>query len=94
MALAQQGKPIDGKLLDNYANRGIEYETKIEEGCRFICILELPTPTFDTIDKLEYRLSNLLQNDRRKSTNYFRYDDLCSLDTIHVEIAPEKKGNK
>ncbi|CAF4506320.1 unnamed protein product [Rotaria sp. Silwood2] len=76
MALAQQGKTIDVKLLDNYVNR------------------ELPVPKIDNIINLEDRLVRLLRSDKKKTTLCFRYNDLCSLDTIDVDVAPEKKGNK
>ncbi|UJR08914.1 hypothetical protein I4U23_013167 [Adineta vaga] len=74
MALAQQGKNIDEKLLDNYAHR------------------ELPIPTLDSINTLENRLIHLLRNDQRKTTLCFRYNDLCALDTIQVDVVSEKKG--
>ncbi|CAF5138138.1 unnamed protein product, partial [Rotaria magnacalcarata] len=74
MALAQQGKIVDEKLLDNYINR------------------ELPIPTLDNLTELEDRLIRVLRSDQGKTTFCFRYGDLCSLDTIQVEVAPDKKG--
>ncbi|CAF3308914.1 unnamed protein product [Rotaria socialis] len=74
MALAQQGKIVDEKLLDNYVNR------------------ELPIPTLDNLTELEERLIRILRSDQGKTTFCFRYGDLCSLDTIQVEVAPDKKG--
>ncbi|CAF0978841.1 unnamed protein product [Adineta steineri] len=74
MALVQQGKAIDEKLLNNYVNR------------------ELPTPTIDNINTLEDRLLRLLRSEQRSSTLCFRYNDLCALDTIQVDVEPEKKG--
>ncbi|CAF0891827.1 unnamed protein product [Rotaria sordida] len=74
MALVQQGKNVDEKLLDNYVNR------------------ELPIPTLDALNELEDRLIRILRSDQGKTTLCFRYGDLCSLDTIQVNVAPEKKG--
>ncbi|CAF3957253.1 unnamed protein product, partial [Rotaria magnacalcarata] len=76
MALAQQGKIVDEKLLDNYINR------------------ELPIPTLDNLTELEDRLIRVLRSDQGKTTFCFRYGDLCSLDTIQVEVAPDKKVDK
>ncbi|CAF1173442.1 unnamed protein product [Rotaria sordida] len=73
MTLAQQGKAIDEKLLNNYVNR------------------ELLTPTVEKITDLEDRLIRLLRNDQQKNTLCFHYNDLCVLDTIQVDLVPEKK---
>lgn len=90
MALALQGKPIDEKLLDNYVDRGIPFEEIISTDSLFE---ELPIPIIDTINNLEDRLIRLLRNNQAKSTLCFRYNDLCALDTVQIEIVPEKKGN-
>ncbi|CAF2591171.1 unnamed protein product [Rotaria sp. Silwood2] len=74
MALAQQGKIVDEKLLDNYVNR------------------ELPIPTIDPVNELEDRLIRILRSEQGKAIFCFRYGDLCSLDTIQMNVAPEKKG--
>ncbi len=55
---------------------------------------ELPTPTIDSINNLEDRLIRLLRSNQEKSVLCFRYNDLCALDTIQVDVIPEKKGNK
>ncbi|CAF1157950.1 unnamed protein product [Rotaria sordida] len=73
MTLAQQGKAIDEKLLNNYVNR------------------ELLTPTVEKITDLEDRLIRLLRNDQQKNTLCFHYNDLCVLNTIQVDLVPEKK---
>jgi hypothetical protein len=39
-------------------------------------------------------LVRLLRSNQRNSTLCFRYNDLCSLDTIQVDVVPEKKGNQ
>lgn len=57
------------------------------------CLLELPIPTLDSLNELEDRLIRILRSDQGKTTLFFRYGDLCSLDTIQVEVVPEKKGN-
>ena len=90
MALAQQGKTIDEKLLDNYVNRGTRHDIY---DCHFLLLLELPIPSIDPINDLEDRLIRTLRNDQSKNSLCFRYGDLCSLDTIQVEVAAEKKGN-
>ncbi|CAF0924773.1 unnamed protein product [Adineta ricciae] len=76
MALAQQGKNVDERLLDNYMNR------------------ELPIPTIDSSKELEDRLLRILRNEQGKHALCFRYGDLCSLDTIQVDLAPDKKVDK
>jgi sorting nexin-8 len=58
----------------------------------FFDILELPIPTLDSINELEDRLIRLLRSDQGKNALCFRYGDLCSLDTIQIDVAPEKKG--
>lgn len=58
---------------------------------RFL-LLELPTPTLDSINSLEDRLIRLIRNDQRSTTLCFRYNDLCALDTVQVSVVPEKKG--
>ncbi|CAF3840896.1 unnamed protein product [Adineta steineri] len=72
MALAQQGKNADEKLLNNYVNR------------------EFPIPTLDTINNLEDRLLRILRSEQGKNELCFRYGDLCSLDTIQVDLAAER----
>jgi hypothetical protein len=57
-------------------------------------LLELPIPTIDSLNDLEDRLIRLLRTDQGKNALCFRYGDLCSLDTIQVEVASEKKGTK
>ena len=57
-------------------------------------MLELPIPTLGTLNELEDRLIHILRNDQGKATLFFRYSDLCSLDTIQMNVAPEKKGEK
>ncbi|CAF0927168.1 unnamed protein product [Adineta ricciae] len=74
MALAQQGKNVDERLLDNYMNR------------------ELPIPTIDSNKELEDRLLRILRNEQGQNALCFRYGDLCSLDTIQVDLVPDKKG--
>jgi hypothetical protein len=92
MALAQQGKVIDEKVLDNYVNRGTHSLTRIRKAKHIFPLLELPIPTIDNITEIENRFIRLLRTVQRKNTLCFRYGDLCSLDTIQVEVAPEKKG--
>ncbi|CAF1110489.1 unnamed protein product [Didymodactylos carnosus] len=75
IALAQQGKPIDEKLLENYTNK------------------ELPVPIIGDINELGDRFIRLLRDNHSQTILCFRYGDLCSLDTIQVELVPEKKGN-
>jgi len=94
MALAQQGKHVDEKLLNNYENRGILYETYITERYTsyFFLRLELPIPTIGTLNELEDRLIRILRSEQGSNELCFRYGDLCSLDTIQVDVAPDKKG--
>lgn len=54
-------------------------------------VLELPIPTLDTLIDLENRLIRILRSDKENNGLCFRYGDLCSLDTIQVDVAPEKK---
>lgn len=56
-------------------------------------ILELPVPILDSITNLENRLIGLFRAEQQKTTLCFRYNDLCALDTLQVDVAPEKKGN-
>ncbi len=94
MALAQQGKNVDEKLLNNYENRGILYELYMTERYTpyFSLRLELPIPTIGTLNELEDRLIRILRSEQGSNELCFRYGDLCSLDTIQVDVAPEKKG--
>lgn len=54
--------------------------------------LDLPIPTIDDIIELENRLIRLLRSEQGRVSLCFRYGDLCSLDTIQINVAPEKKG--
>lgn len=54
---------------------------------------ELPIPTLDNLTELEDRFIRILRSDKEKNAVCYRYGDLCSLDTIQVFVAPEKKGN-
>ena len=95
MAVAQQGKNIDEKLLDNYINRG-RFEKNSSE-CRtkkhLFIIIELPIPSLDSLNDLEDRLLRIYRTDQGKSSLCYRYGDLCALDTILVYTAAEKKGS-
>ena len=51
-------------------------------------------PTVDAVNDLENRLIRLLRDDQQKNTLFFRYGDLCALETIQVDIAPERQGTK
>ena len=90
MALVQQGKPVDERLLENYVNRGRERE-KVDADQRG-WDLELPSPTLDSRTELGDRLVRLLRADQTQTNLCFRYNDLCSLDTIQVDLAAAKKG--
>lgn len=46
----------------------------------------------DDIVELENRLIRLLRSEQGKVSLCFRYGDLCALDTIQMNVAPEKKG--
>ncbi|CAF0910447.1 unnamed protein product [Didymodactylos carnosus] len=74
IALAQQGKSIDERLLDNYTNK------------------ELPIPMIGDINDLGDRFIRLMRDNQCETILCFRYGDLCSLDTIQVELVPDKKG--
>lgn len=99
MALAQQGKHIDEKLLDNYVNRGSISEREREDESFFASTnwdryhLELPIPTLDSANDIEDRFIRLLRENHAKNTLFYRYGDLCALDTIQVDLAPEMKGS-
>ncbi len=51
-------------------------------------------PTIDNINSLADRLVRLLRSVPRKNTLCFRYNELCLLDTIQVDVVPEKKGEQ
>lgn len=89
MALSQQGRTIDERILDNYGDRGDRY---LFEKKDYLVDLDLPVPTIDNITDLENRLIRLLRSEQGKTSLCFRYGDLCSLDTIQINVAPEKKG--
>jgi hypothetical protein len=59
-----------------------------------IIYLELPIPTIESLNDLEDRLIRILRTEQGKNSLCFRYGDLCSLDTIQVDVVPEKKGKK
>jgi hypothetical protein len=56
--------------------------------------VELPIPTLDSVNEIENRLIRLFRTDQGKNSLCFRYGDLCSLDTIQVDVAAEKKGTQ
>lgn len=56
------------------------------------CRLELPIPNIDSINELDDRLLRILRSEQSKNALCFRYGELCSLETIQVDIIPEKKG--
>lgn len=60
--------------------------------CNNEFLLELPVPNIDPVNDLEDRLIRLLRDDQKKNTLCFRYGDLCALDTIQVDLAPERQG--
>lgn len=64
-----------------------------DERCRTPSLLELPVPTLDGVNELEDRFIRLLREDQHKSTLFYRYGDLCALDTIQVDLVPEMKGD-
>ncbi|XP_064631538.1 sorting nexin-8-like isoform X2 [Lineus longissimus] len=72
-ALAQQGKPLNEKILETYTDQ------------------ELPKPLLGDISDLK-ALSVKVRRDRNPNVLSYRYHELCELDTIKVELVPEKKG--
>lgn len=58
-----------------------------------ISSVELPVPTLDSLNEFEDRFIRLLREDQQKSSLFYRYGDLCALDTIQVDLAPEMQGN-
>ena len=90
MALVQQGKAVDEKLLDNFGNRGRRRFARIS--IVNPAVSELPVPTIDGLNDLEDRLIRILRSDQQRDALLFRYGDLCALDTIQVDLAPEKRG--
>jgi hypothetical protein len=46
------------------------------------------------VNEIENRLIRLFRTDQGKTSLCFRYGDLCSLDTIQVDVAAEKKGKQ
>ncbi|XP_076443374.1 sorting nexin-8-like [Babylonia areolata] len=72
-ALAQQGKPINDKLLETFSGQ------------------ELPKPNLGDLSDLK-SASVRLRCERNPNVLGFSFSDLFSLDTVQVELVPEKKG--
>lgn len=60
----------------------------------YFLVEELPIPIIGSIPNLEDRLVRLLRNNQANSTLCFRYNDLCELDTVQLNIIAEKKGRE
>ncbi|KAL8593278.1 hypothetical protein ACOMHN_009931 [Nucella lapillus] len=73
VALAQQGKPLNDKLLETFS------------------VQELPKPKLGDLSDLK-AASVRLRREHNPNVLGFSLSDLCSLDSVKVEIAPEKKG--
>ncbi|KAJ8036787.1 Sorting nexin-8 [Holothuria leucospilota] len=72
-ALAQQGKPVNDKLLDGFAGQ------------------ELPKPSLGDLGDLR-TLSTQLRRERAPNLLSYNYQQLQELDTVTVNLVPEKKG--
>lgn len=53
---------------------------------------EFPIPNVPSIDAIENRFLEILRSEPLVENLCFRYGDLCALDTISVDLVPEKKG--
>ncbi|KAG1700942.1 Sorting nexin-8 [Nymphon striatum] len=72
-SLAQQGKQVNEKLLQNLYGE------------------ELPKPALGDLSDLKY-LSAKVKRDKNPARLGMNYVDVCDIDTITVEMVPEKKG--
>ncbi|XP_033630679.1 sorting nexin-8-like isoform X1 [Asterias rubens] len=72
-ALAQQGKPISEKILENYGKE------------------ELPKPHLGDLSDLR-TLSAQVRREKNPNVLNFSYKDLVELDSISINLVPEKKG--
>ena len=74
--------------LVNYTEENSTFFT-----CNFLCVTfsELPTPSLGDLSDLRSSSAKLR---RSKNPNVLCYDykELCALDTVKVELVPEKKG--
>jgi sorting nexin-8 len=57
----------------------------------YVNFSELPKPILGDISDLK-ALSVKIRRDRNPNVLSYRYQELCELDTIKVELVPEKKG--
>ncbi|PVD39364.1 hypothetical protein C0Q70_01994 [Pomacea canaliculata] len=72
-ALAQQGKPVNEKLLETFSGQ------------------ELPKPNLGDLTEMKSE-SVKMRRERTPNVLGYSYLDLCSIDTVKVELVPEKKG--
>ncbi|XP_006821836.1 sorting nexin-8-like [Saccoglossus kowalevskii] len=73
VALAQQGKSINEKILETYSDQ------------------ELPKPSLGDLSDLK-SLSIQVRREHNPNLLGYSYHELCDLDNIKVELAPEKRG--
>ncbi|XP_022102446.1 sorting nexin-8-like isoform X2 [Acanthaster planci] len=72
-ALAQQGKPVSEKMLENYGKE------------------ELPKPHLGDLSDLR-TLSAQVRREKNPNVLSYTYKDLVALDSVTIDLVPEKKG--
>ncbi|XP_067213141.1 sorting nexin-8-like isoform X3 [Linepithema humile] len=78
IAFAQQGKQPSDKLLENSESQGI------------LLFAELPVPVLGDLSEVTLLAQRLHRGNPAKLNH--TYSDICNLDTIEVNLVPEKKG--
>jgi len=88
--VAQQGKPVEDWALDAYADKGGAANVK-SRVYHLICI-DLPMPKLAPLKETVKNEIKLVDGSSSPTTFGYTYQDLHKLDTITVQLVPEKKG--
>lgn len=103
VAFAQLGKQPSDKLFENSESQGenfnvnnncspLLYKLHNREIITFcFALAELPVPVLGDISEVCLLAQRLHKNNNPTTLN-LTYSDICNLDTIEVNLVPEKKG--
>lgn len=89
IAVAQQGKPVEDWALDAYADKG--EAANIKSRAYHMISTDLPMPKLAPLKETVKEEIKLVDNSSPTTFEY-SYQDLQKLDTITVQLVPEKKG--
>ena len=79
-------------IIQLYGRFDIDIELSSVQNCeQSVCFPELPRPNLGDLSDMR-ATSIRLRRERTPNVLGFSFSDLCSLDSIKVELVPEKKG--